>query len=667
MAPASVIPMSDTEKPEILAPAGDTACFLAALAAGADAVYVGLKHFSARMQADNFSVKELSRLAELARAKDRKIYVAMNSLLKPGDLEAAGRLIDRLGRHVRPHALIVQDLGAVELARQVGFAGEVHLSTLANVSHPAGLRVARELGVQRVILPRELSLDEVKSMAAACPEGLALEMFVHGALCYCVSGRCWWSSFMGGKSGLRGRCVQPCRRNYKRGSSKGRFFSCQDLSLDVLTKPLLEVPKVRSWKIEGRKKGPHYVYYTVAAYKLLRDAPDDPKAKKEAQSLLGQALGRPATHFAFLPQRPHNPTDNKQGTDSGMTAGKVIRGLKGGHILKTRSELIPGDLIRVGCEDEPWHNIVKISRRVPKGGSLDLRLRSGRFPPSGVLAFLVDRREPGLVKLLAQWGRELDAIRTLPDTASSFVFRPPKPFSAPSKPFQMMLRPNLPQGKAGKAGGKPALWLSPATVDRVSKTLYSRIWWWLPPVLWPDQEDKWSRLVGGAVRNGARHFVLNAPWQLELLRGASKVSATAGPFCNTANSAALAVLERMGFQSAVVAPELSGPELLALPSQSPLPLGIVLQGAWPLGVSRIKPNAVKQGEPLFSPKGEVHYSRTYGGNTWIYPNRPLDLTGHKQELEQAGYAFYIHIEEPLPSNVPEAGRSSSFNWDVELL
>ncbi len=279
-----------------MAPAGDSQAFLAALAAGADAVYLGLKHYSARMQAENFSISELSRLANLARAKDAKVYVAMNTLLKPDDLESAGRLIDRLQRQVAPQALIVQDLGFVSLARQAGFTGELHVSTLANASHPKALAVAASLGVKRVVTPRELNVDEIRLMAEACPPGLDLETFVHGALCHCVSGRCWWSSFLGGRSGLRGRCVQPCRRNYRQGGPKAqpqRLFSCLDLSLDVLVRPLLDIPQVKAWKIEGRKKGPHYVFYTVKAYRLLRDEGGNPEARKAALSLLEQSLGRP--------------------------------------------------------------------------------------------------------------------------------------------------------------------------------------------------------------------------------------------------------------------------------------------------------------------------------------------------------------------------------------
>ena len=147
--------MNATRKPEILAPAGNKASFLAAVAAGADAVYCGMKQFSARMQAKNFGFPELRSLTRLAHAKGVRVYVAFNTVLRPDELEEAGSLLSQLSGEVEPDGLIVQDPGAIGLARQVGFKGELHLSTLANVSFGSALKLVRQkLGVDRVVLPR---------------------------------------------------------------------------------------------------------------------------------------------------------------------------------------------------------------------------------------------------------------------------------------------------------------------------------------------------------------------------------------------------------------------------------------------------------------------------------------------------------------------------------
>ena len=152
--------------PEILAPAGGKKAFLAALAAGADAVYCGLKSFSARMAAENFTLDELARLSNLAHDRGVKVYVPFNTLVKSDELAEAGRIMDALNRWVRPDALIVQDLALVSLARQTSFTGEIHLSTLANVTFPDALEMVRRFPqVKRVVLPRELNIDEVKAMS----------------------------------------------------------------------------------------------------------------------------------------------------------------------------------------------------------------------------------------------------------------------------------------------------------------------------------------------------------------------------------------------------------------------------------------------------------------------------------------------------------------------
>lgn len=667
-------------KPELLAPAGDAASFLAALAAGADAVYLGLKHFSARMAADNFGTSELSRMVELANKENRKVYVAFNSLVKPGDLVSAGNLLRRLARDAQPHGLILQDPGLLDVARQAGFEGELHLSTLANVSHPRALVAARNLGAHRALLPRELSIDEVRQMAAAAPEGLDLEMFIHGALCYCVSGRCYWSSYMGGKSGLRGRCVQPCRRVYSQKSREGRYFSCQDLSLDVLVKALLSIPQVKSWKIEGRKKGPHYVYHTVSAYRMLRDEGSDPRARKDAETLLEMALGRPVTRARFLPQRAQEVTTPEDTTSSGLLVGKIQfaqpkpedRGRSTQTFIKTRQELLPRDFLRVGFEDDPWHATVRVTRRIPKAGTLFLSLDRHKTPKAGTQVFLIDRREPGLAQELDVWKAKLERCKGVASQEVQFNVNLPPAVRSRKLP-DIQVRSSLPQGKETRfaRNGNMGLWLSTGSLRGLSRTIVPRASWWLPPVIWPEEEAQWINLVREAEKNGAQHFVLGAPWQVNLFDAPNAQregrELIAGPFCNVANPATVACLARMGFKACFVSPELTREDLLALPKQSCLPLGIVVSGYWPVGIARHDLHFVKPNEAFRSPKGEVFWARNYGQNVWLYPGWPLDLNAQRPELENAGYVFFAQLTENTPPSLPEARRTSTFNWSGELL
>jgi putative protease len=276
-------------------------------------------------------------------------------------------------RTVQPDALIVQDLAMIDLARQKGFTGAINLSTLANAGFTKSLGwIRRHLGVNEVVVPRELDIDEIRAMAAACPDGLGLEVFIHGALCYSVSGRCYWSSFLGGKSGLRGRCVQPCRRQYQQRNRPQRHFSCMDLSHDVLVKVLRTIPEVKTWKIEGRKKGPHYVYHTVMAYRMLRDEGHDPQKKREALQLLEQSLGRPTTHYRFLPQRPQIPLQPETPTGSGLMVG-IVKGTAQNPYISPRQPLLAGDVLRVGYEDDAGHTIVRVRKPIARNGRLNFK------------------------------------------------------------------------------------------------------------------------------------------------------------------------------------------------------------------------------------------------------------------------------------------------------
>jgi U32 family peptidase len=652
-------------RPSILAPAGNKASFLAALAAGADEIYCGLRQFSARMEAKNFSIEELVPLTLLAHNKGIKVYVALNALLKPNDLNMAGEFLQQLDRHVKPDGIIIQDLGFIQLARQTGFSGELHLSTLSNVSFPAALqKVKKSLGVHRVVLPRELNIDEIKAMAAACPKGLDLEVFVHGALCYGVSGRCYWSSYFGGKSGLRGRCVQPCRRIYKQNEQDKRFFSCQDLSLDVLVKVLRTIPQIRTWKIEGRKKGPHTIFYTVKAYRMLRDHGTDPKMKKEALHMLSYALGRSGTHYNFLPQRPQNPIRINHQTGSGLLVG-AVKGTKQKPFLNPKEALLPGDLLRLGYEDELWHGTIRVGKYVPKGGRLFLKPVLKKPPEKTIPVFLIDRKEKDLKDMVSTLEKELPKTQVITSKTSVFVSRLPKT-SGKKSGIISDLRVYRQIDKT-KRHGESGLWLSDQAVKKLPQRIWNRIWWWLPPVIWPDDEQKLKELIDSALNKGAKIFVLNAPWQTTLFTRLKGMDLWAGPFCNIANVPALQTLASLGYKGAIVTPELGQKDFLSLPKQSPLPLGIFLSGNWPLCISRALSNDLKTETSFTSPKGESAWVKKYESDYWVYPNWKLDLSIKRASLEKAGYQLFVHLLEPIPKDVVLKKRPGLWNWELELL
>lgn len=667
-------------QPEILAPAGDCDCFFAALAAGADGIYLGLKNFSARMEAENFGLAELARLVELAAQNNCRVYVAMNSMLREPELAQAYRLVRRLATQVRPAGLIVQDLAMLAISRQAGFDGLVALSTLANVCDQAGLATARQLGANRVIIPRELSLDEMKMMGAACPDGLELECFVHGALCYCVSGRCYWSSYLGGKSGLRGRCVQPCRRLYGRlrkpGSARQpakpeagqRLFSCQDLELLPVVRQLLSVPHLVSWKIEGRKKGPHYVYHAVTAYKILRDEGEDSQQRKLAQEILEMALGRPGGRARFLPQRVYKPMAPHGQTGSGLLAGKIQIQQDGSCGLRPHIDLLPRDFLRIGTEDEKWHATMRVSRMAPHGSAVPLKLQKHKTPRNGTPVYLIDRREPELQAILKKWRAKFEQIPAVTITAIEDLPVLPAKARRVAIP-DMVVSPSLAPGKTANPGrAMRALWLTRQTAG-VSRTLYRRIFFWLPPAIWPDAEQSAAGMIARLWQAGCRQFVCNTPWQRSYFpeQIGEDAKLVAGPFCNLANALALQEIATLGFCAAFVSPELAAGDMLELPGLSPIALGVVLGGFWPVGMSRFGLTGIDNGDVFASPKGEHFWTRERMGMSWIYPAWPLDLGAKRRQLAEAGYGFFAWLQETAPQGARAGDRPGLFNWEGALL
>lgn len=267
--------MPTLEHPELLAPAGDWDCVRAAVANGADAVFFGLSRFNARLRAHNFTEEELPEVVAFCHRNGVKAYVTFNTLVFTGELEAAADYLRALNR-AGVDALIVQDVGLVRMAQALVPELPIHASTQMTITSPEGTEFARELGVKRTVLARELSLRELQKFDAG---RMPLEVFVHGALCVAYSGQCLTSESLGQRSANRGECAQACRMPYElvvdgalRDLGDKRYLlSPQDLAA-VNEIPALIEAGVISFKIEGRLKTPEYVAAVCQVYRKAIDA-----------------------------------------------------------------------------------------------------------------------------------------------------------------------------------------------------------------------------------------------------------------------------------------------------------------------------------------------------------------------------------------------------------
>jgi putative protease len=319
--------------PEILAPAGDDDSLAAALAAGANAVYFGLDGgLNARARATNFSVERLPQLVDGIHRAGARAYVTLNTLIFEHELPFAESVL-RACAAAGVDAIIVQDPAIALLARAVAPTLEVHASTQMTISSPEGAAFAQQLGATRVVVPRELSVDEIRTFAKGTP--LQLEVFIHGALCMSWSGQCLTSEAWGGRSANRGQCAQSCRLPYqlvvdgqvRELGDVAYLLSPMDLAGVRAVAELADIG-VASLKIEGRLKGPAYVMTAVEGYKRWRDA----IAKKqdrdaEAQRTLQKDLGRMAVAYS-------------RGFSDGFLGGSDHQSLVEGRFPKNRGALL---------------------------------------------------------------------------------------------------------------------------------------------------------------------------------------------------------------------------------------------------------------------------------------------------------------------------------------
>lgn len=251
---------------EILAPCGGFESLFAALNSGADAVYAGLKRFSARRNAENFTDEELEKAVSECHKRGVKLYLALNTLVYDRELDELAECI-KTAAACGVDGLIIQDLGAAALAKKICPELPRHASTQMTLNSVCGVRAAEKLGFSRVVIGRELSESEIAHISENT--SAELEIFVHGALCVCVSGQCYMSSLFGGRSGNRGLCAQPCRLDFTCGD-RHNVLSLKDQSLiEHLRDP--ELAKIASYKIEGRMKRPEYVACAVDACRRSLD------------------------------------------------------------------------------------------------------------------------------------------------------------------------------------------------------------------------------------------------------------------------------------------------------------------------------------------------------------------------------------------------------------
>lgn len=364
---------------ELLAPAGSFEALKAAVEAGADAVYLAGEKFGARAYAENFAGEQMLKAVEFAHLRGVAVHVTVNTIIVDEELDEFAAYLKFL-RRANVDALLVQDLGAASIAKQIVPEIPLHASTQMTIHNSEGVKALAELGFSRAVLSRELTLTEIEKICRESP--IETEIFIHGALCVCWSGQCLMSSLIGGRSGNRGRCAQPCRLPYELVDEHGKnlldagkyLLSPKDLNTLELLPQLIETG-VTSLKIEGRMKRPEYVATVVKVY---RDALDKKFSTPEDKRKLAQIFNRDFT-TAYLEKNPgRNLISDMKPNNRGVLIGRVIEVGRDKITLKLAEPLHTGDQVEI------W---IKVGGRVTfTVESFDLRgdLCEVKAPTKGV-------------------------------------------------------------------------------------------------------------------------------------------------------------------------------------------------------------------------------------------------------------------------------------------
>ncbi len=629
--------------PEILAPVGGREQLLAAVRCGADAVYLGTKGFNARRNAENFEGSSLADDVAYCHSRGVKVHVTVNTLVMDDETEDLVRTVDEVAAS-GADAVIVQDLAVMELIRRRYPTLAIHASTQCAVHNTKGVRLMEELGCSRVVLARELSLDEIKKIRAAT--SVELESFIHGALCMSLSGSCYLSSVIGGRSGNRGLCAQPCRLDFKCGG-RDYALSLKDMSHIKHVRELADAG-VCSFKIEGRMKRAEYVAAAVTACRLALEGRDyDESALRSVFSRSGFTDGyltgkRDMSMFGRREKedvvaakavlgdlaRLYDREKQTVSVDMALTipedGGAVLTAKCGGEtVTVTGDAAIPARSQPTGEEHA--------RKALSKSGGTQYRLENLTVSnPAGLMlppSVMNDMRRRAL--------EELDALRGAPrpHECTGWTMPAAQRYTPPEKARLW--------GRFEKYGQVP----DPDFYDRIilpldeidahreiMGALGDRLIGELPPVCFPDDEDRVAALARELTGAGLPRLWAENAYAVALARDLG-VPVCGGAYLNVTSTAALREYEKLGLEAVTVSFELQMKKIAALGGG--IKRGFIGYGYLPVMRMRSCPARNKgcgscDGRPRLTDRLGVEFPMMCQGRryTTLLNSVPLNVTGH---------------------------------------
>lgn len=494
-------------KPELLLPVGNIESLFAALEGGADAIYLGLKAFNARGRAANFTNSQFAAICKLATQKRVKVYVTLNTVIKNNELTDLLDTLQFLSE--QPIAgVIIQDWGVFSLMRRYFPKLVAHASTQMVNHNSVGANHSQQLGFKRVVLARELTAKELQLIHQRT--NIETEVFVHGALCYSLSGLCLFSSYLGGAGANRGLCTQPCRRFYNCRGQKRTFFSMKDNQLIPRIEELAQMG-VSSLKVEGRLKSGEYVYTVAQAYRKAIDG--------EAVIDAVDDLSRPKTQWFMGSSIAESIADNP---NTGLLIGKVTDCHDGTIIFTTNIELAKGNRLRVRTDADTDQNAFVLDNfRVADGLCTAKGFRGNAS--AGTDIYLTAYRSQKFGTELPAAGRQ--EVRMPQAMKKSIIGSIRKQLTTKPKTATIVRIDNLDWLQCAalqKADvvvvSLPMLkWQNLLTSSKISGSMLQKIWFELPPFVSETQIERVRKFCSALAQKGLNRFVLSHLSQCEML------------------------------------------------------------------------------------------------------------------------------------------------------
>lgn len=656
------------EKAEILAPAGGPDSLLAAIHSGANAVYFGIGALNARRNAKNFDEESLKESSRLCKERGVKMYMTVNTMVYDREYEDVVKTVEIACKY-GIDALIVQDLGVAKIVREVAPQMKLHASTQLTVHNVSGAMQAKELGFSRIVLAREMSRQEIKDVIDQVD--IETEVFVHGALCMCVSGQCYMSSVIGERSGNRGLCAQPCRLPFASGrkGDSGYALSLKDLSLADRVDELVKLG-VTSFKIEGRMKRPEYV---AAAVREFRNALYAGGADLDLMAAVFSRSGFTKGYFEGKTGIEMFGTRQKEDVLAGQKVLKQLSDAASKDVARVNVDfafsLKAGQPVKLIARDEEGHcaeaegEIPETAMNRPTNEELVLRSLQKTGGTFYQFHSLESEIEDGLICPASQLNQlRREALDRLSEVRAGFV---PVIFTEQKAPKQARYQP---KPMAFRAQVREFSQITPILVencelilvpldeilknaDRIGKELLPKLVISLPRVVFGDDRKELIPRLEECQRMGIKHLSVGNIGGVELGRELGFV--LHGAFgLNIANSVCLSEYERLGLEDVLLSFELSLSRAKGIGGT--LPRGLLIYGKLPLMVTRNCPIRLSGcrdckgfGTLTDRKKEQFEVRCTNRKYSEIFNSKPVYLADRMDEVDAFDYGLlYFTSEHP---------------------